>query len=141
MATKADFTPEEWDVLEYGVVDAMTYTAFADPGFWASFKEAGASATFLATQRDSSPSPLVRDLAAGVHAKPDKQLQENRADIAGEASSRIEQAVRIVAEKAPDELGAFRELMTGLAATAAEASGGISPAEQTALGRIKAALG
>jgi hypothetical protein len=141
MATKADFTAEEWDVLEYAVVDAMTYTAYADPGFWASFKEASASAKFLAQQRDSSPSLLVRDLAAGVHAKPDKQLQENRADVAGEASARIEQAAGIVSEKAPEELEAFKTFVLGLADVAAEASGAISDSERKALDRIKAALG
>jgi hypothetical protein len=141
MATKADFTTEEWGVLQWAVADAITYTSLADPGFWASFSEAGAAAKFIAGQRGSSPSLLVRDLSGDIKAKPDSELTNNRTDIAGEASSRIEQAAGIVADKAPDELEAFKAFILGVADAAAEGSKGISAAEQTALDRIKTALG
>jgi hypothetical protein len=141
MATKTDFTPEEWGVLQWAVADAITYTSLADPGFWASFSEAGAAAKFIADQRGTSTSLLVRDLAGDIRAKPDSELTNNRADIAGEASSRIGEAAAVVADKAPDELEAFKVFILGVADAAAEGSKGISPAEQTALDRIKAALG
>jgi hypothetical protein len=141
MATKADFTPEEWGVLQWAVADAITYTSLADPGFWSSFSEAGAAAKFVAEQRGASPSLLVRDLAGDIRAKPDAELSNNRTDIAGEASSRIAEAAKIVAEKAPDELEAFKSFILGVADAAAEGSKGVSPAEQTALDRIQSALG
>jgi hypothetical protein len=141
MATKADFTLEEWGLLQWAVTDALTYTSLADPSFWGSFSEASAAAKYMAQQRDSSPSLLVRDLAGDIKAKPDSELSNNRTDIAGEASARIEQAAGIVAEKAPDESEAFKAFILGVADATAEASKGISPSEQTALDRIKAALG
>jgi hypothetical protein len=141
MATKADFTPEEWGVLQWAVADAITYTSLADPGFWASFSEAGAAAKFVGEQRGTAGSPLVRDLAGDVRAKPDSEMTDNRTDIAGGAASRIAEATKIVAEKAPDDLDAFKTFILGVADAAAEGSKGISQAEQTALDRIKSALG
>ncbi len=140
MATKADFTEAEWNVIEWGVVDAMTYTSYSTPGMWASFKEASAAAKYLSAQRESSSSTLVRDVVAGIKAKPDEEVAKNRVDMAGAASARIEQAAGILAEKAPDDLDAYKGLVLGVADAAAEASKGISPEEQAALDRIKAAL-
>jgi hypothetical protein len=48
MATKADFTADEWSVLQFAVNDAIAYTSLADPGFWSSFSEASAAAKYLA---------------------------------------------------------------------------------------------
>jgi hypothetical protein len=141
MATKTDFTAEEWGVLQWAVTDALTYTSLADASFWGSFSEAGAAAKFMAQQHESSSSQLVRELAGDIRAKADKELADNRVDIAGEASARIEQAAKLIADKSPDDSEAFKELIYGVADAAAEASKGISPAEQTALDRIKAALG
>ena len=141
MATKADFTPDEWTVLQWAVADAITYTSLADAGFWASFSEASSAARYIAEQRGTATSLLVRDLCGDIKAKPDSELANNRTDIAGEASSRIAEAAKIVAEKAPDESAAFKEFIVGVADAAAEGSKGVSPAEQAALDRIGEALG
>ena len=37
MATKADFTPEQWEELQWSVSDTTAYLALAHPGFWESF--------------------------------------------------------------------------------------------------------
>ena len=66
MATKADFTEDEWKTMQRGVTGAGTLTSVADADFTDSFGEASALAKYLADRRRSSESALMRDLAS-VH--------------------------------------------------------------------------
>ena len=47
MATKADFTDEEWKAMQEGIAGAGMYVAIIDRGFFDSFKEASALARHL----------------------------------------------------------------------------------------------
>ena len=70
MATKTDFTTEQWETLCYGVTDAMMLVSVANgPHFWESMSETTAAARYLVDQAKTSTSTLVRDLAmdAGHH--------------------------------------------------------------------------
>ena len=140
MATKADFAPEEWDVLRFAVLDTMTYVAMVDPGFWATFKEATATAKFIAASTQTSQSQLVKDLANDVRGKKDEALKANPTNMEGETLERLGEAVKLVAAKAPDDLGAFREFVLGIGTVAAEASEGTRPVESAALEKIQTAL-
>ena len=40
MTSKAMFSDEEWQTLQWAVTDTMTYVSMADTGFWDTFKEA-----------------------------------------------------------------------------------------------------
>ena len=62
MATKTDFTEEEWETLQKGVTGAGFWMTIADRGFFDTFKESSALAKHLAEARKSSESTLVRDL-------------------------------------------------------------------------------
>lgn len=141
MATKADFSADEWQVLQWALSDATVYASMADPGFFDSFKELSAVARFVAAQRDFSPSTLVQDLASDLTARRDPDLAANPSAIGEAALRRIEQAAAIVHDRCPEESEALRVLVLGAARVAAKAAGGESTQESTALARIEAALG
>ena len=50
MATKADFTEDEWKTMQRGVTGAGTLTSVADADFTDTFGEASALAKYLAEQ-------------------------------------------------------------------------------------------
>ena len=62
MATKADFTEEEWKTMQKGVTGAGALVSISDPDFTDSFGEASAIGKYLAEQREKSDSVLIRDL-------------------------------------------------------------------------------
>ena len=63
MATKAEFTEDEWKALQKGVTGAGTLVSVSDRDFTDSFGEASALAKHLGRARKTSASELVRDLA------------------------------------------------------------------------------
>ena len=141
MATKADFTPEEWQVFQWAVLDTMAYMAMAEKGFWDTFKETTAAAKYLADAKANSTSPFVRDLAGDIRTKKDKDVTGNPTDMAGEVVERVGEAAGIVAGKAADELEAFKEFVLGVAEATAAAADGVGPTEAQAIEKIRAALG
>jgi hypothetical protein len=141
MATKAEFTPEEWQVFQWAVLDTMAYMAMAEKGFWDTFKEASAAARYLADAKANSESLLVRDLAGDVKSKKDSEVTGNPTDMAGEVAERVSEAAGIVAEKAADELEAFKAFILGVAEATAAAADGVGPTEAQAIEKIRAALG
>ena len=141
MATKADFTPAEWQTLQSAVTDTMSYLSMADPGFWDMFKEANAAAHYIAAARQTSKSALVRELAADVKMKHDKDVTGNPTDMSGEVIERVSEAATIVAGKAPEDLEGFKVFIMGVAAATAEAAKGTGPTEAQAISKLEAALG
>ena len=139
MATKADFTEDEWKAMESGVAGAGTYVATVDRGFFDTFKEASALAHHLRDAHERSDSALIRDLATshdrpfGLTASPDEM---ERSTVAA-----LETAVAALTAKAPEELPAYKQLVLDVAQSVAEAAKGVSPQENSALDRIRAALG
>ena len=69
MATRADFTDEEWKAMQEGITGAGLFVALVDRGFFDSFKEANALAHHLREAHEQSDSVLIRDLATG-HDRP-----------------------------------------------------------------------
>jgi hypothetical protein len=140
MATKADFTEEEFETLQRGVSGAGMLVSLTDRDFTDSFGEAKALAKYLTTQREQSQSTLVRDIAS-LHSSKfgfGTSLTELETGTLDSLSS----AVATLAQKAPDESGAYRELVLGAAGHVAEAKGGgKSPAEESAIAKITDALG
>ena len=82
MATRADFTEDEWEALRKGVSGAGLLASVADRDFTDTFGEVGALGKFLAGQQVASSSALVRDLTHGgaagfgLTASPDKVRAE-----------------------------------------------------------------
>jgi len=141
MATKTDFTPDEWQTLRWAVTDTMIYLSMADPGFWDTFKEANAAAHYMAAAKQTSESALVRELAADIKAKRDKEVSGNPTDVSGEVIERVSEAVKIVSDKAPEDLEGFKAFIIGVAKATAEAAKGTSATEAQAIAKLEAALG
>ena len=139
MATKADFTDEEWKTLQAGVTGAGTFTALADRSFFDSFKESSAFAHHLRDAHTQNESSLIRDVATG-HERP-FGLTSSPQEIESSTVAAVEQAVAILESKAPEELPAYRKLVLDVAESVADAAKGVSPQENGALDRIRAALG
>ena len=139
MATKADFTEDEWHVLQRGMTGSGVLVSLSDRDLTDSFGEAGAMGKYLAGAQVASASPLVRDLAKthgtgfGLTASPDK--------VRAETMEALRTSVATLTAKAPDELDAYRQLVLGLSQAVAEAKGGEKPVEATMIGEIREALG
>ena len=139
MATKADFTDEEWKAMQEGITGAGMYVATIDRGFFDSFKEASALAHHLRDAQQHSDSVLIRDLAAG-HDKP-FGMTASPQEIEQGTVATLEQAVAILEAKSPEDLPAYKQLVLELARSVAEAAKGVSPLENQAVDRIRGALG
>lgn len=139
MATKADFTDEEWKAMQEGITGAGMYVAIIDRGFFDSFKEASALANHLREAQQHSDSVLIRDLATG-HDKP-FGMTASQQEIEQTTEATLKQAVAILEAKSPGDLDAYKQLVLDVAQSVAEAAKGVSDQENQALDRIRAALG
>jgi hypothetical protein len=140
MATKADFSEQEWDAIQKGLTGAGMLVSLSDRDFTDSFGEAKALAKYVAEQRNTSDSALIRDIAAvhgsgfGLGTNP-QELQDGTVDA-------LRSAVAAISAKAPDEVGAYRQLVLGAAQHVADAKGGgTSDQERAAIETITQALG
>lgn len=138
MATKADFTEQEWETLRRGVTGAGMLMSLSDRSFFDSFKEAGALARHLAEARKGGDSELVRELAEGrgtgfgLTDKPD--------EIERETLAALSSAVATLRAKAPAELESYRGFVLNLARSVGQAAGGGETEEGATLEKIGAAL-
>jgi hypothetical protein len=139
MATKADFTEQEWETLEKGVTGAGFLVALSDRGFFDTFKEGGALSKHLRDARENQSSELVREFAEtrgtgfGITDKPDEIEQETMAALSD--------AGRILDGKAPDEKEAYRAFVLEVAQSVADAAGGGETAESATIEKVRDALG
>jgi hypothetical protein len=139
MASKTDFTEQEWEALRKGVSGAGMLVSLSDRDFTDTFGEVGALAKYLAGQQVASTSELVRELAKGrasgfgLTASPHK--------IRVETMDALKTAGGALTAKAPDELAAYRGLVLGVAEAVAQAKGGEAPVEESMISEIRSALG
>jgi hypothetical protein len=137
MATKTDFTEQEWEQLRKGATGAGLLVAASDRSFFDSFKEAGSLAKHLAGGR-SGESELVRELAGergsgfGVRSSPQELEDETVEALRG--------AVSTLQAKAPDEVDAYRSFVLEVAEAVGKAAGGGEAAEAATVEKIRAAL-
>jgi len=139
MATKADFTDEEWKAMQEGITGAGMYVATVDRGFFDSFKEASALAHHLREAQQHNDSVLIRDLAAG-HDKP-FGMTASQQEIEQSTEATLKQAVSILEAKSPEDVAAYKQLVLDVAQSVAEAAKGVSDQENQAIDHIRAALG
>ena len=138
MAGKEDFSKDEWEELQKGVTGAGMLVSVSHRDFTDSFGEASSLAKDLGAHRESE-SQLVRELAAahgtgfGFTASPTEVEEGTLGALAA--------SVTLLAEKAPDELEAYRALVLDVANAVAGAKGGVQPEETAAIAKITAALG
>jgi hypothetical protein len=139
MATRADFTDEEWKAMQEGIAGAGMFVALVDRGFFDSFKEANALAHHLKEAHEHNDSVLIRDLAAG-HDRP-FGMTSSPEEVEQSTVATLQQAVSVLEAKSPEDLPAYRQVVLDVAQSVAKAAKGVSPQESQALDRIRAALG
>jgi hypothetical protein len=139
MASRPDFTDEEWKAMAAGVTGAGMYVATADPGFFDNFKEANALAQRLRTAHEHDESLLIRELAA-EHERP-FGVTSSPAEIEQATVEALQHGIAALEAKSPADLPAYRALVLEVAESVAAAAKGVSPKENAALDRIRAALG
>ncbi len=138
MATKADFTADEWDSLHTGVTGAGMLVSLSDRDLSDSFGESTAMAKYLAGQVTAGPTQLIREIA-GVHgtgfgftASPEK--------VRAKTMDALTSSMATLSAKAPDEVDAYRALVVGIAQAVAEAKGGVTPVETAMIEEIGKAV-
>jgi tellurite resistance protein len=139
MAIKADFTDDEWNALEQGVIGAGMFVSVSEPDFTHMSSETNAIVTYVTGHRETSGSELVRELA-NAHVNP---LAVNAPwwRIESETLAALRSAAATLAAKAPHEVAAYRDFVLGVADLVAHDRGGVSPRETAAIGQIRQALG
>jgi tellurite resistance protein len=139
MATRADFTEEEWETMRKGVTGAGVLVSIGDRDFTDTFGEVGALTKRLSEEREQSRSQLMRELATG---RPRGfGLTASTEEVEAETLEALRSAIAILAAKAPDEAAAYRQLVLDVAESVADAKGGVKPGETGAIDKVKGALG
>jgi hypothetical protein len=139
MAKKSDFTEQEWESLQKGVVGAGLLVSLSDRSFFDTFKEAGALGKHVAAAKQSQTSELVRELANvrgagfGLTSSPDKVEQETL--------EALQSAKTTLEAKAPEELEPYRQFVVEVAQSVASAAGGGEAAESGAIEKVRSAIG
>jgi len=101
--------------------------------------EVGALARRLSEESKESNSQLMRELASG---RPSGfGLTASPEEVEAGTLEALRAATAILAAKAPDEGGAYRQLVLDVAESVADAKGGVKPGETGAMDKIKDALG
>jgi hypothetical protein len=138
MATKADFTEQEWETLQKGVTGAGLLVSVSDKGFFDTFKEAGALAKHLNEAREGHDSELLRELSQARRSG--FGLSASAEEVERETLEALREAVGILQAKAPDELDAYRSLVLGVAESVAEAAKGVGAGESGAIEKVRTAV-
>lgn len=138
MATKADFTEQEWEQLHKGVTGAGLLVSTSDRGFFDTFKEAGALAKHLAEGRKNASSEIVRELAQtggtgfGLGTSP--------TELEKETVEALRSAVSTLEKKAPEDVDDYRQFVLDVAESVSRAAGGGDQAEAATIETIRAAV-
>jgi hypothetical protein len=139
VASKTDFTEDEWKAMQKGATGAGMLVAVSDRDFTDTFKEAGALAKHLSEARQKSDTQLIRELAEakgtgfGLTASPQ--------EVESETIEALNTATATLEAKAPADAGAYRQFVLDVAESVAEAASGVEAGETAAIDKIKAALG
>ena len=126
-------TDEERLTLKTGAFGAVFLVSNVDPGMLAVFKESMAASGAFA---DSSG--VVRE---ALTTGPLPRLPRDSAlEIEATVLPALGRAVRILSEKSPADVAAYREVVLSAADRVARAHAGVDPAEAAVIERIRAAL-
>jgi hypothetical protein len=138
MATKADFSEDEWTALHKGATGAGMMVSVGDRDFTDTFGEAGALAKQMREAHEHSQSELVRELAGirgsgfGFTTSPQKAETETL--------DSLRAAMAALEAKAPEEKAAYRQFVLDVANAVASAKGGVTPSETAVIEKVTAAL-
>ena len=129
---------EEIEILRKGAMGAGLLVSVSDRKFFDTFKEAGTLAKHVTEARGTSASEIVRRVAEGHGTG--FGVTTHPADAESGALDALRSSVKILREKAPDDLDAYRVFVLDLARSVAAAAPGGDEAEAGAIAKITAAL-
>ena len=140
MATRQDFSDEEWAGLQRGLTGSGMLVSLSDRDFTDSFGEAGALGKYLSGQQVAGATDFVREVAKtkgtgfGLTTSPDT--------VRTETMDALRASVALLQAKFPDEVEPYRTLVLGISDAVANAKGGgTSEIERAAIAQIREALG
>jgi hypothetical protein len=156
MAAKADFTPEEWNTIQFAPVNTALVVSLASPsGPIGIVKEVYAAvSSVVEIEQDVSASQLLKDLAADIRARKEQpelprfsSVEEGKAHV----TRLVREAVALLDSKAVEDAPAVKQWLYGVAEKAARAAkeggflgfGGteVTEQEQAALAELAGILG
>jgi hypothetical protein len=164
MASKTDFTPDEWRLLlESPMMTSMAVTAADPSGLWGMLKESFASGTSLSKAiSDPAANPLIKAVATEFTTSEGRSMARDdlKSKLAGskpgdiklKSVETLKQVSALIDAKAPADSAAFKSWLRQISenvAEAAEEGGGfmgfggvkVSEAEKATLADISRALG
>ena len=138
MASREDFSEEEWDTLHRGLTGAGMWVAVSERGFTSTFRETGAMASFLGHQSAESSSQLCRELAGtkGSGWKVSSSPEEIRQG----TLAALREAKTLLTSKAAQDFTDYRELVLALANRVSGAAQGGDDVEASVIAEIATAL-
>jgi hypothetical protein len=142
MTGKADFQPDEWDLVLEGPTFAGTLAATAQGG--GTFRESFALAkAYAEARKQHGESQLLDEIAA---TKPKLERYHSTEEMHEKGLPRLKQAVELVEQKGtPEEVEAYRRFVLAVAKRVAEAhkenGQQVSPNEQAAIDELAATIG
>ena len=163
MASKANFTPDEWKaILGSPMLAGMAVTLAEPSGLWGTMKEGMASGyALLEAKRDAGANELAKALVADMETSEGRSAAQNglKAQLTGKSPAEIKQQAiatltrvgQILDAKAPADAPAFKAWLKHVAEKVAEASteggflgfGGVkvTDAEKASISEVVRALG
>ena len=144
MTTKADFSPEEWELVLEGPTHAGLTVSAAERG--GTFREAISMAKAYAEARKQAGESELLDEIVSAKPKVEKTRHANFEELKRYALERIGQAVALLEQKAtPEEVADYRGFVVAVAERTAgakeEGETPVSTAEQAAIDEIRSTLG
>ncbi len=142
MATSDDFSAEEWEAISDGPVYAglMIITASKGGTIRETFSMSKAWAEARQRHGESELLDAIVAEKPKLDEKPGSAIELHNAGI-----QMLQQAAQVIEAKSPDELGAYRSFVTGLAERVAEGheehGEKVSSSERSVLDEIAGALG
>lgn len=141
MTTKADFTPEEWELVREGPPTAALMAMTAERG--GSFRESWALAKSYTEARQAHGESELLDALAGE--KPDLKRYKSAEELESQGLGRLTEAVTLLEQKATaDEVDAYRKFALDVAQRVAaahkESGQPVSDAERAAIELVEASL-
>ena len=143
MTTKADYTPEEWQLISEGPMTAGMMVITAEGG--GTFRETFALAkAYTEARKQHGESELLDEI---VSAKPefDRHKYHSNEELHQKGLQQLADIAALLREKAtPEELAGYREFTLSLASAVAAAhkedGEAVSPSEQARMNEIRAQL-
>ena len=138
MATREDFTAEEWKTLKVGLFGAGMTVSVSDGGLLSSFKEAAAMSRTL--QAEAARGGLVGEIANMAEDRPAKDDMGGR-NLATTVLVALRSAGEVLAAKSPEDLAPYQAAVMEVAEATAAASKGVAPGEVATIEAIRDAVG